>query len=369
MKRITRKLLACLLMIGFLAGSLWTSGSTARADEASEDVISITYNTHVQTYAWFNTPATDGEFSGTHGKAKRMEAIIINVTKNGEPLTGCLRYRAHVQTFGWQDWVTDGEMCGTTGLAKRLEGIQIELTGELAEKYDVYYRVHGQTYGWLGWAKNGTCAGSEGRAKRLEGIQIVIVKKGTTPYVPTYDALAGIDTNAVLTLDYSFVSPNGNTPSALNVDGTPTEYNDITVPDNNSVPQSGSAAGQDIVEYARQYKGIVPYVYAGTSLTEGTDCSGFVRLIYAAKGITLPGNDSWEDPDVYKNIGTLVGTDPAMAQPGDLVVTSGHAAIATGNSNAISQLNSRQSVQEHPIRSDYMNGSDWVIIRPFLLSK
>ena len=74
--------------------------------------------------------------------------------------------------------VSDGVVSGTTGQAKRLEAIEIKLTGELAEKYDVYYRVHAQTFGWLNWAKNGQTAGTVGYAKRLEGIQIVLVPKG-----------------------------------------------------------------------------------------------------------------------------------------------------------------------------------------------
>lgn len=87
-------------------------------------------------------------------------------------------YQTHVQTYGWQDWVSDGDMSGTSGEAKRLEAIQIELTGSMAEKYDVYYRVHAQTFGWMGWAKNGGYAGSSGYAKRLEGIEIRLVAKG-----------------------------------------------------------------------------------------------------------------------------------------------------------------------------------------------
>jgi uncharacterized protein YjdB len=88
------------------------------------------------------------------------------------------------------DWVSDGAVAGTTGQGKRLEAIKIELTGELAQKYDVYYRVHAQSYGWLDWAKNGEPAGTEGLSKRLEAIQIVYVPKGgaapgatTRPYV------------------------------------------------------------------------------------------------------------------------------------------------------------------------------------------
>ena len=45
---------------------------------------------------------------------------------------------------------------------KRVEAIQINLTGEMANHYDVYYRVHAESYGWLDWAKNGESAGTEG---------------------------------------------------------------------------------------------------------------------------------------------------------------------------------------------------------------
>ena len=62
--------------------------------------------------------------------------------------------------------------------AKRMEAIQMELTGELAEKYDIYYRVHAQSYGWMGWAKNGESAGTAEVAKRVEAVQIVITEKG-----------------------------------------------------------------------------------------------------------------------------------------------------------------------------------------------
>ena len=69
-------------------------------------------------------------------------------------------------------------MAGTSGQAKRLEAIKIELTGEMAQHYDIYYRVHAQSYGWLNWASNGAPAGTSGMSKRLEAIQIVLVKKG-----------------------------------------------------------------------------------------------------------------------------------------------------------------------------------------------
>lgn len=137
----------------------------------------VQYQTHVQTYGWQKKQA-DGATSGTVGKAKRLEAIKINLY-DVEVLgyDGGIEYCTHVQSYGWQNWVSDGKMSGTSGQAKRLEAIKIRLTGELAEHYDVYYRVHCQTLGWLGWAKNGESSGSEGFSKRLEGIQIRLVDK------------------------------------------------------------------------------------------------------------------------------------------------------------------------------------------------
>ena len=147
------------------------------------------YRVHSKTYGWLDW-AKNGQIAGTIGLDKQMEAIQIRIVKKDGGAPGSttrpfvqksqdvLTYQTHVQSYGWQNDVGQGKISGTVGQAKRLEAIQIELTGGLAEKYDVYYRVHSQTYGWLGWVKNGEPAGTEGLAKRLEGIQITLVEKG-----------------------------------------------------------------------------------------------------------------------------------------------------------------------------------------------
>ena len=136
---------------------------------------SVTYSTHVQDYGWMDF-VKDGKLSGTQGKAKRLEAIKMNL--DNSYLKGSIEYTTHVQNYGWLPQVENGTMSGTSGEAKRLEAITIKLTGEVAKYYDVYYRVHIQDYGWLGWAKNGMNAGSAGLAKRLEAIEIKLVPKG-----------------------------------------------------------------------------------------------------------------------------------------------------------------------------------------------
>lgn len=157
----------------------------------------IRYRTHVQDIGWQGF-VSDGKMSGTTGRSKRLEGIII---ENQADVSGSITYKVHCQDYGWMDWVKEGQLSGTTGQSKRLEGICIKLTGELEKTYDVYYRVHCQDYGWLDWAKNGEMAGSEGLSKRLEGIEIV--------YVPKGDAAPGSTARPYI---------NGNAPAEVAVD-------------------------------------------------------------------------------------------------------------------------------------------------------
>ena len=103
---------------------------------------------------------------------------------------------------------------------------------------------------------------------------------------------------------------------------------------NNSSSSSGQ--GQEIVDYARQFLGN-PYVYGGTSLTNGTDCSGFVQSVYAHFGYSLPRTCTTQSV-----CGRGVSVDEL--QPGDLVIYSvygeiEHIAIYSGNGNTIHASN------------------------------
>lgn len=151
---------------------------------------SLVYSAHIQDIGWQNSKF-DGQTSGTTNQAKRLEAIKINLENS--MYEGKIEYCTHIQDIGWQGWKENGRMSGTSGQAKRLEAIQIKLTGEIADKYDIYYRVHVQEFGWLDWAKNGESAGTAGYSYRLEAIEIKLVKKGeiapgstTRPFIQHY---------------------------------------------------------------------------------------------------------------------------------------------------------------------------------------
>lgn len=143
----------------------------------------ISTQAHVTDIGWMN--AVDaGKVAGTTGKALTLQALKIALVNPG--VSGGIEVRAHVRNIGWQSWTTG--IAGTTGRNLPIEAMQIRLTGEAANKYDVYYRVHASDFGWLGWAKNGERAGSQGYAKSAEAVQVVLVGKGASAPGSTEDA-------------------------------------------------------------------------------------------------------------------------------------------------------------------------------------
>ena len=94
--------------------------------------------------------------------------------------------------------------------------------------------------------------------------------------------------------------------------------------------------GQAIVDYACQFIGN-PYVWGGTSLTNGADCSGFVQSIFAHFGISLP-RTTWD----MENVGTAVSYDQAVA--GDIILYDGHVGIYMGNGQIVNAINSAKGI-------------------------
>ena len=106
---------------------------------------------------------------------------------------------------------------------------------------------------------------------------------------------------------------------------------------NKNYASAGSSNGQAVADYAGQFVGN-PYVYGGTSLTNGADCSGFVMSVYAAFGVSLPHSSK-----SMRRVGYEVGT--SSMQPGDIVCYSGHVGIYVGNDTIVHASNEREGIK------------------------
>lgn len=119
----------------------------------------------------------------------------------------------------------------------------------------------------------------------------------------------------------------------------PVVSSEVVETDQTPVPTStGSGLGADVANFALQFVGN-PYVYGGTSLTNGADCSGFVLAVYAQFGVSLP-HSATADRSMGSPVGGL-----EEAQPGDLVCYSGHVGIYIGNGQIVHASTPRTGIK------------------------
>lgn len=108
---------------------------------------------------------------------------------------------------------------------------------------------------------------------------------------------------------------------------------DVSIIDN----ANGSELGKKIAKYACQYIGN-PYVYGGTSLTKGTDCSGFTYRVYKDFGYSLSRTSA-----AQRNNGK--GVEYKDAQPGDLICYDGHVGLYIGGGYIVHASNPKSGIK------------------------
>ena len=100
---------------------------------------------------------------------------------------------------------------------------------------------------------------------------------------------------------------------------------------------SYSGKGSSVVSYATQFVGN-PYVWGGESLTNGADCSGFIKSVYAHFGVSLPHSSG-----AMRGCG--VGVSYSEAKPGDIICYSGHVAIYMGGGAIVHASNKKDGIK------------------------
>ena len=152
--------------------------NTENTESTEDPVITprpvLKYKAHVQNIGWQDY-VNENMFAGTDHRSLRLESFIIDLGENNN----LIEYRSLVEGTGWEtSYKKGGEISGTTKQSKKIEAIQVRLLGELAEEYDIYYRVHCENFGWMPWAKNDEISGTIGYGKRVESFIIKLERKG-----------------------------------------------------------------------------------------------------------------------------------------------------------------------------------------------
>ena len=104
-----------------------------------------------------------------------------------------------------------------------------------------------------------------------------------------------------------------------------------------AVSQAGEESGQAVIEFATQFIGN-PYVWGGSSLTHGADCSGFVMAVYGNFGFRLPHYDV-SDRSVGSPVASL-----EEARAGDIVCYNGHVALYMGDGMIVHAQDERHGI-------------------------
>ena len=111
-------------------------------------------------------------------------AVVDNLESDGS-----VGYRGLLLGSGWQEESSsDGAQLVATGGGFQLKAVRFELSGGLAERYDVWYRSCDSARGWTGWASSGEPSGVESGASGLTAVQVALVAKGSGAPGPTEGA-------------------------------------------------------------------------------------------------------------------------------------------------------------------------------------
>ena len=166
-------------------------------------------------------------------------------------------------------------------------------------------------------------------------------------------SLANAINNAIAGVDKSIAEKNAAMAAAAAASQRAASRSGAAVTDSQddgftyTLPEGQSSS--DVVNFAMQFVGKVPYVWAG-STTSGWDCSGFVMYVYSHFGISLP-HYSGAQEQYGRPIGSL-----ADAQPGDVIASSTHAAIYIGNGLVVNALNPSAGTTTTPVKWAFPSG-------------
>ena len=153
--------------------------------------------------------------------------------------------------------------------------------------------------------------------------------------------LAEAQTVKTSTAGVSNVANNNSSSSSKSESKKSSDSDSESSSSDSSSSSSGSGSGSAVASYGCQFVGN-PYVWGGESLTNGADCSGFVKSVYGHFGVSLPHSSG-----ALTGVGRAVSTSDM--QPGDIVCYSGHVAIYIGGGQIVHAISPSTGIKIGPV--------------------
>ena len=159
--------------------------SEAKSLDTSDRYITATtvsYKTRLTGASSWGSVKKSGSTSGSTSAGKSIGSLAVKISRNDTDFSysGSIKYSIRTtksdSSSNWSSYKSNYSTAGSKN--SKIRAIKIQLTGEMAEKYDVYYRVYISGYGWMGWAKNGQKAGTSGTTLNISAVQVKLVAKG-----------------------------------------------------------------------------------------------------------------------------------------------------------------------------------------------
>ncbi len=119
---------------------------------------------------------SNGEISGNADSSVDTEAVQIRINGDDKLSIEYRQWQYDADESDWSSWTEAGSTLGEKG--RRLEMISCRLTGEDADKYELYYIVRVRKHGWLDWCGQEGQAGSLNSGKSIDGIRIQLLRTG-----------------------------------------------------------------------------------------------------------------------------------------------------------------------------------------------
>lgn len=192
MKKILFSLVVCIMVMA--------ASFSAYAD--TEDVVEpgAKYWTYDHGRGW-SAETKDNQFVQSP-VGSYTTAIWVELENKPEKVSGDISYQVNLSGSGWLSWQKAATEAGNTAGDMPLEAVRIQLTGKMAELYDVYYSVL-QSGAWTELVMNGETAGVDGQGLRVDGLRVAIRKKGTGAPEHPWLALRNLDpTRPMVALTY-----------------------------------------------------------------------------------------------------------------------------------------------------------------------